>query len=54
MLEKVEDKVKREALGQVQRMYDVVVKFLNGIKSMQNNSVACVTVKGGECVDVYV
>ena len=33
-LEKVYDRVNREALWQVLRMYDVGVKLLSGIKSM--------------------
>ena len=41
-LEKAYDRVNREALWQVLRMYDVGGKLLNGIKSVR--------VKGGECV----
>ena len=37
-LEKTYDRVNREALGQVLRMYDVIGKLLNGIKSMYVNS----------------
>ena len=33
-LEKVYDRVNREALWQVLRMYDVIGKLLNGIKSI--------------------
>ena len=47
-LEKAYDRVNREALWQVLRMYDVGGKLLNGIKSMYVNSLACVRVKGGE------
>ena len=47
-LEKAYDKVNREALCQVQRMYNVDGKLLNGIKSMYANSLACVRVKGCE------
>ena len=37
-LEKTYDRVNKEALGQVLRMYDVNGKLLNGIKSMYVNS----------------
>ena len=47
-LEKIYDRVNREAIWQVLRMYDVGGKLLNGIKSMYVNSLACVRVKGGE------
>ena len=47
-LEKAYDRVNKEALWQVLRMYDVGVKLLNGIKSLYVNSLACVRVKGGE------
>ena len=47
-LEKAYDRVNREALWQVLRMYDVWGKLLNGIKSMYVNSLAGVRVKGGE------
>ena len=47
-LEKAYDRVNREALWQVLRMYDVGGKLLNGIKSMYVNSLACVRVKGCE------
>ena len=47
-LEKASDRVNREALWQVLRMYDVGGKLLNGIKSMYVNSLACLRVKGGE------
>ena len=39
-LEKAYDRVNREALLQVLRMYDVGGKLLNGIRSMYINSVA--------------
>ena len=47
-LEKAYNRVNREALWQVLRMYDVGGKLLNGINSMYVNSLACVRVKGGE------
>ena len=47
-LEKAYDRVNREALWQVLRMYDVGVKLMNGIKCMYIKSLACVRVKGGE------
>ena len=40
--------VNREALCQVQRMYDVGVKLLNGIKRMYVNSLTCVRAKESE------
>ena len=47
-LEKAYDRVNREALWQVLRMYDVGSELLNGIKSIYVNSQACVRAKGGE------
>ena len=47
-LEKVNDRVNREALWLVMRMYDVGGKLLNGIKSLFVNSLVCIRVKGGE------
>ena len=47
-LEKVYDRVNREALWQVLRMYDVGGKLLSRIKNMYYDSLACVRVKGGE------
>ena len=47
-LEKAYDRVNREALWQVLRVYDVGGKLLNGIKSMYVNSLACVRIKGSE------
>ena len=41
-------RVNREALLQVLRMYDVGGKMLNGIKTMNIISLACVRGKGGE------
>ena len=41
---KVYDRVNREVLRQVLRMYDVGGKLLNGIKSMYVNSLAYVRV----------
>ena len=45
-LEKVYERVNREALWQVFRMYDVGVKLLDGIKSMHVDRLACVRVTG--------
>ena len=42
------DRVNREALWQVLKMYDVGNKLLGGIKSIYADSLACVRVKGGE------
>ena len=47
-LEKAYDRVNREALWQVLRMYDVRGKILYGIKSMYVYRLACIIVKGGE------
>ena len=47
-IKKAYDKVSREALWQVLRMYDVGGKLLNGIKSIYVDSSGCVRVKGGE------
>ena len=47
-LEKAYDRVNREPLWQVLRMYDVGGKLLNSIKSMNVNSLARVRVKGCE------
>ena len=47
-LEEVYDRVNREALWQVLRMYDVGGKLLNGIKSMYLNNIGFVRLKGGE------
>ena len=47
-LENAYDKVNREALWQVLRMYDVGGKLLNNIKSIYVNSLACAKVNGGE------
>ena len=47
-LEKAYNKVNKEALWQVLRMYDVAGKLLNGIKSMYVNSLTCVRIKGSE------
>ena len=46
-LEKVYDKVNKEALWEVLRIY-VGGKLLNGIRSMYVNRLACVRVKGGD------
>ena len=45
-LGKVYDRVNRETLWQMLRMYDGGGKLLNGIKRMYVNNLACVTVKG--------
>ena len=45
--EKAYDKVNREALWQMLRMYDVGGKLLNEIKSIYVNSLACIRVKVG-------
>ena len=45
-LEKVYDRVNREALWQVLRMYDGGGKLFGGIKNMYVDSLACVRVKG--------
>ena len=47
-LEKAHDRVNREDLWQVLKMYDVGGKLLGGIKSMYVDNLTCVTVKGGE------
>ena len=47
-LEKACDKVNREALWQVLRMYDVDGILLSGIKSMYVDSLAGLRVKGNE------
>ena len=45
-LEKVYDRVNREALWQVLRIYDVGSKLASGIKSMYVDSSACVSKRG--------
>ena len=47
-LEKAYDRVNREELWQVLKMYDVRGKLLGGIKSMCVYSLACIRVKRGE------
>ena len=47
-LEKTYDRVIREALWLVLRMYDVGGKLLYGIKNVYVSSVACIRVKGCE------
>ena len=47
-LEKVFDMVNRKDLWQALRKYDVGSKLLSGIKSIYDDSSACVRVKGGE------
>ena len=47
-LVKAYDKVNREELWQLLKIYDVGDKLFNGIKSMYDNSLVCVRVKGGE------
>ena len=53
-LEKVYDRVNREVLWQLLRMYDVDGKLLNGIKSMYVNSLPCIRVKWveSECFNI--
>ena len=46
--EKAYDRVNKEGLWRVLRMYDVGSKLLRGIKAMYVDSSACVRVKGGE------
>ena len=46
--ERAYNRINREALWQVLRMYDVVGKLLNGIKNMHVNNLAIVRVKGDE------
>ena len=48
MLEKAYDRVNREVLWQVLRMYDISGRLLSGIKRMYVDSLACVRVKQGE------
>ena len=45
-LEKAYDRINREALWKVLRMYDVGGKLLSEIESMYVDSLACVRVKG--------
>ena len=52
-LEEAYDRVNREDLWQVLKIYDVGGKLLSGIKSMYVNSLACVKVKGGERERVF-
>ena len=54
-LENASDKVNREALWEVLKIYDVGAKLLNGILSMYSNSLVNVRVKGGEneCFRIY-
>ena len=47
-LEKAYDRVNREGLWLVPRMYDVGGKLLNGIKNMYANNQAFGRVKGGD------
>ena len=47
-MEKSYNRVNKEALWQVLRIYDVGGKYLSGIKSMYVDSLACVRVRGGE------
>ena len=51
-LKKTYDRVNRESLWWVLRMYDVVGKLLKGIKSIYVNIPFCVRVKGGVYVCV--
>ena len=45
-LEKANDRLNREVLRQVFRIYDVVGKMLSGIKSMYVDNLTCVKVQG--------
>ena len=47
-LEKAYDKVNKEALWQVLRVYDVGGNLFSDIKSIYINSLSCVRVKGGD------
>ena len=47
-LEKAYNRVNKEDLWQVLRMYDVEGKLLSGFRSMHVDSSACIKVKGGE------
>ena len=47
-LEKAYDRVNREVLWQVLRMYDVIGNSLNGTKSLYVNSFSCAIIKCGE------
>ena len=47
-MEKAYDRVNRETLWQLLRMYDASGKLLNGIKSMYINIQACIRLKVGE------
>ena len=47
-LEKAYERVNREAMWKVLRMYDVRGKLLSGIKSTYVDNLACVRVKGDE------
>ena len=47
-MEKIYNRVNKESLWQVLRMYDMDGKLLNGIKSLYVNSLTCVRVKRGE------
>ena len=47
-LEEAYNKVNKESLWQILRMYNVGGKLLNGVKSLHFNSLACVRVRGGE------
>ena len=46
--EKMYDRVNKEPLWQVLKIYDGSGKLLNGIESMFVNSLACVSIKSGE------
>ena len=55
-LKKAYNRVNREALWEVLRMYNVGGKLLNGIRSVYVHSLACVRVKGcgSECFRIVV
>ena len=48
LMEKAYNRVNKESLWQVLKMYAMDGKMLNGIKSLYVNSLTCVRVKGGE------
>ena len=49
-LERAYNRVNRESLWQVRRMYDVGCKLLSRVKGMYVNILSCVRVKGSERV----
>ena len=47
-LEKAYNRINREALWQVLRIYDVGTKLFGGIKNIYVDNLPCVRIKGGE------